>query len=80
MPVAPSVRSVSGSAVGSGAGSWWVRCSVRSLSGLVLVAEFGSFAPAAGFARRWAGRLGRSVRVRPAPVGAGFCVSVPVQR
>lgn len=75
-----SVRSVAGSAVGCGASSWWVRCSVRSVSGLVLVAGFASLPAASAFARRWAGRLGGGVRVRPAPVGSGFCVSVPVRR
>ena len=74
------VRSVAGSAVGSGARSWWVRCSLVSVSGLVLVAEFSSFSAAAGFARRWAVRLGLGVRVRPGPLGSGFCVSVPVRR
>lgn len=76
------LRSVSGSAVGSGCVSWLVRPSVRSVSGFVLVAEFGSLSGAAGFARRWAGRLsgcevsGCLVRVS----GRGWSVSVPVSR
>ncbi|MBE9242849.1 hypothetical protein [Synechocystis salina] len=70
------VGSVRGSALGSGCSGWLVRPSVRAQSGLVLVASFGSFAGAGRFARRWSGRLGRSVFVRR--VGPGWSVSVPV--
>jgi hypothetical protein len=76
----PFVRSVAGSAVGSGCESWWVRCSVRSESGLVMVVGFGSFGLASRFARRWCERLGLSVRVRFLRERGTWCVSVPVQR
>lgn len=80
-PVISSFRSVAGSALGCGCCSWLVRESVRSLSGWVLVAEFGSSAVAAAFARRWAGRL--PVQCRGCVVrrsGAFWAVSVPVVR
>jgi hypothetical protein len=68
--------SVAGSAVGSGCVGWSVRPSTRATSGFVLVAEFVCFSVASQFARRWAGRTGRSVFCRR--VGAVWCVSVPV--
>ena len=70
---------VSGSAVGCGASSWFVRASSRSLSGFVLVASFRSCAAASAFARRWAVRLPAACRgcaVRRS--GASWSVSVPV--
>lgn len=70
---------VSGSAVGCGACSWFVRSSARSLSGFVLVASFGSAAAARSFAARWAVRLPAACRgcaVRRS--GALWAVSVPV--
>lgn len=76
-----SLRSVAGSAVGSGCCAWSVRSSVRSLSGWVLVAEFGSLVFARSFALRWAGRL--PVRCRGCVVRRselGWSVSVPVVR
>ena len=72
------VSVVSGSAVGCGACEWWVRCSLHSESGLVLVAGFLSSSQAGRFASLWAGRLGVSVQCRA--LGRGWCVSVPVVR
>ena len=70
---------VAGSCVGSGAASWFVRSSARSLSGFVLVASFASAAAARSFAARWAVRLpaaccGCAVR----RCGSLWAVSVPV--
>ena len=70
---------VSGSAVGSGACSWFVRSSARSLSGFVLVASFASASAARLFAARWAVRLPvacRGCAVRRC--ASGWAVSVPV--
>ena len=73
--VFPSLRSVAGSAVGSGSCGWSFRSSSRSFSGAVLSASFLSFAFASRFASLWAGRLGFFVAVRRS--GSLWSVSVP---
>ena len=72
-------RRVSGSALAFGCSSWQVRRSVRSFSGAVVSAVFGSFSAASAFARRWASACGyKFCAVRPSGSGQ-FSVSVPVQ-
>lgn len=53
-----------------------LRPSSRSFSGWVLAVAFSSPRVASSFARAWAGRLGLSCFVRPAP--GAWVVSVPV--
>jgi hypothetical protein len=74
----PARRFVSGSALGSGALRWFLRDSVRSASGLVLVAVFASPASAGTFASRWAGRVPGLPFVAARRVPEGWAVSVPV--
>jgi hypothetical protein len=72
----PGPRSLAFSAFRAGGlRSLVVRRSLRSFSGFVVVASFGSASAAGAFGRRWAGRLGRSVAVRR--LGSFFAVSVP---
>ena len=74
-----SFRSVSGSALSSGCSSWWLRPG-RSGGGFRLVARFGSFGSASGFARSLACSSGCgfvSVRCCQWVLGS-WLVSVPV--
>lgn len=72
------VRKVAGSALGHGCCEWWVRCSTRTDSGLVMVAGFLTSSQAGLFASRWARRLG--VQVRVSRLGQGWVARVPVHR
>lgn len=73
-----SFRQVAGSALGCGCYSWQFRPSSHSFTGSVLAARFLVQSFAAGFAARWASRLGIFCAVRH--FGAAWVVSVPCLR
>jgi hypothetical protein len=82
--IAPRACGVAASARAAGAAYWLVGGSVRSFSGRVLRASFGSSAAAQAFATRWAARLAAGsfshypfIAVRRGQGGV-FVVSVPV--
>lgn len=78
--VAPWWRRVAGAAVFAGAARWCFRRSVRSFSGLVVVAGFPCFGRAARFAARASRFVGFPVGLAPGAASfAGlWVVSVPV--
>ena len=75
-------RRVVGSALAAGAVRWRLRRSVRSFSGVVVVAGFGSLSAASAFGGAWSGWCGVPVVVRRfsslLSPGGGFVVVGPV--